>query len=108
MTEHAGTESPTEMPLHSPLDPFLGLFLRRVGEYREGYAPTSHGVAVAAAFDWPPAFAEALFTSARVRGLVEPHRARGSRARNRWCVSARGTRWLEVAAPSTDPQPVAG
>ena len=88
-------DQPTDATLPSPLDPFMGAFLGRVGAYQEGYAPTTHGPAVAEAQDWPPAFADALFTSARARGLVEPHRGRGVRARNRWRVSARGRTWLE-------------
>src|SRR5688572_16302030 len=78
----------------SPLDPFLGPFLERLGAYGEGYTPGTHGRAVAAALGWPPAFADALFTSARARGLVEPQWSRGSRGRHRWQVSRRGATWL--------------
>ena len=95
-------DQPADATPPSPLDPFMGAFLRRVGVYQGGYAPTSHGPAVAEALDWPAAFADAVFTSARARGLVEPHRGRGGRARNRWRVSARGRAWLEHRRRATD------
>ena len=85
----------------SPLDPFLGPFLRELGTLAEGYAPASHGPKVAASLDWPPAFCEAVFASARGRGMLEPFRAKGARGRARWRVSNRGILWLsahEVAA----------
>ena len=93
-------------PPPSPLDPFLGTFLRRVDGLPDGYAPVSHGRAIAATLDWSPAFVDALFTSARARGLVEPYRARGTRRRARWCVSARGRGWIagavDVPSPAAD------
>ena len=90
MTDQSGRTSPP-----SPLDPFLGEFLRRVMDLTDGYAPLSHGRAIAAALDWPPAFVEALFTSARTRGLLEPLRTRSTRGRSRWRVSARGRAWVK-------------
>ncbi len=90
MTDQSGRTSPP-----SSLDPFLGEFLRRVIDLTDGYAPLSHGRAIAEALDWPPAFVDALFTSARTRGLLEPFRARGTRGRNRWRVSARGRAWID-------------
>lgn len=89
-------------PPPSPLDPFLAPFLHQIEEHRDGYAPASHASAVAAALDWPPAFADALFTSARARGMLEPLRTRGARGRNRWCVSARGTTWLLTVVGEPD------
>jgi hypothetical protein len=86
----------TEPTPRSPLDPYLESFLHEVQTMADGFAPASHGGKVAAALDWPPAFAEALFTSARARGLLEPYRARGMRGRTRWHLSARGRRWLEI------------
>ena len=55
----------------SPLDPFVGPFLRYVATLSDGYAPSSHGRVIADQLDWPPAFVEAVFASARVRGLLE-------------------------------------
>lgn len=83
-----------ESCLASPLDPFLGSFLRELSELADGYSPTSHGGPVAARLDWAPAFVEAMFTSARARGLLEPYRAKGARGRARWRVSERGRTWL--------------
>lgn len=89
------TNQPATTPPPSPLDGFLEAFLRQIRDLPDGYAPVSSARAIAASFDWPPAFAEALFTSARGRGLLEPYRARGARGRVRWQVSARGRKWLE-------------
>ncbi|MDQ3778977.1 MAG: hypothetical protein M3354_00300 [Chloroflexota bacterium] len=79
----------------SPLDPFIGCFLREIEHFADGYAPFSHVMVVAEALDWPPAFAEAIFTSARVRGFVEPYRGPGHRKRSRWQLSGRGQAWLD-------------
>ena len=88
-----GLTATTTTP-RSPLDGFLEPFLRQIRDLPDGYSPASHGRAIAASLDWPPAFAEALFVSARGRGFVEPYRGRGTRARARWQISARGRDWL--------------
>lgn len=90
MIDHATRPTPA-----SPLDPFLGPFLRQIDELTGGYAPTSQGARVAAALGWAPAFAEAVFVSARARGLVEPYRGGGVRGRARWGLSARGRAWAD-------------
>jgi hypothetical protein len=90
MIDHATRPTPA-----SPLDPFLGPFLRQIAELTGGYAPASHGARVAASLGWAPAFAEAVFVSARARGLVEPYRGGGARARARWGLSARGRAWAD-------------
>lgn len=79
----------------SPLDPFLGPFLHQLDAQTGGYAPASHGAHVAAALGWAAPFAEAVFVSARARGLIEPYRGGGARARTRWALSARGRAWVE-------------
>ena len=89
MTDRTMTTTPP-----SPLDGFLEPFLRQIRDLPDGYAPASHGRVIAASFDWPPAFADALFVSARGRGLLEPYRARGARNRARWQISTRGRLWL--------------
>lgn len=89
----------------SPLDPFLEPFLRHLDERTEGYAPAAHGVAAAAALGWPPAFVEAVFVSARARGLLEPYRDRGARGRARWALSARGRAWVEREAEDVGADP---
>ncbi|MDP9365001.1 MAG: hypothetical protein M3Q10_12380 [Chloroflexota bacterium] len=78
----------------SPLDPFIVPFLRELAVLEDGYAPAAHGPKIAATLDWPPAFCEAVFASARGRGMVEPYRTRGARGRARWRVSSRGSVWL--------------
>lgn len=91
---------PTTAPARpSPFDPYLVLFLRGIDGLPDGFAPTSHAATICAALDWPPAFAEALFVSARARGLLEPYAARGPRGRSRWQVSPRGRGWLDPAPP---------
>lgn len=78
----------------SPLDAFLRPFLRAVATNERGYSPTSDAAETAASLGCHAAFVEALFTSARARGLVEPMWGRGVRARNRWRLSARGGQWI--------------
>ena len=55
----------------SPLDPFLATFLRWIEERPGGCAPAGQGPTVGIALGWQPAFGEAIFVSARVRGLIE-------------------------------------
>lgn len=86
----------TDLSPPSPLDPFLRPFLREVEGMADGYAPISGGTNVALALDWPSAFCEAIFASARGRGMIEPFRARGARGRPRWRVSTRGRLWLDT------------
>ena len=95
---------PPDTRSSSPLDPFLRPFLERVAAMEGGYSPTSHGPTVADALGWPPAFVEAVYTSARAQGLLEPVRTRGGRGRNRWSVSRHGAAWLTEPA-ATDEQP---
>ncbi len=97
----SSTERPPVARMPSPLDPFLRPFLERVAALGDGYSPVSHAPAIAAALGWPPAFVDAVFTSARAQGLLEPFRARSARGRNRWRVSGHGAAWL--AAPGDPP-----
>jgi len=85
----------------SPLDPFLGDFLREVGRLERGYAPASQAPGIASNLGCPVPFVETLFISARARGLVSVSFERGSR--NRWRVSPRGLDWLERSAASPEP-----
>ena len=88
----------------SPLDPFLATFLRWIEERPGGCAPAGQGPTVGIALGWQPAFGEAIFVSARVRGLIEPVHSRGAGTRNRWQLTVRGRSWLtEVGAVSTLP-----
>jgi hypothetical protein len=99
LSEHLGPPPP------SPLDPFLVTFLRWIEERPGGIAPAAQGPTVGIALDWQPAFGEAIFVSARARGLIEPVHGRGVATRNRWQLSARGRSWLanveDVAALTT-------
>jgi hypothetical protein len=78
----------------SPLDDFLARFLRCLGRLPDGFSPIADGQRVANECGLVPEFVEALFVSARTRGLIEPFRARGAKGRYRWKVSGRGDRWL--------------
>jgi len=78
----------------SPLDAFLRRFLRAVAAQERGFSPIGDAATTAAEMGCEPAFVDALFTSARARGLIEPLWGRGVRARNRWRLSARGDQWI--------------
>ncbi len=80
MTEHP--------PLHSPLDPFLGPFLREIKTRDSGFQPGLESAEVADALDVPRAFVNALFTSAQTRGLLKPIYGRASTVR--WALSPTG------------------
>lgn len=99
------TEQTTRPTPPSPLDPFLEPFLQALADRAGGYAPTAHGAALAHSLGWPPAFAEAVFVSARSRGFLEPCRDRAARGRARWALSERGRAWLTRSAPGPDPMP---
>src|SRR5688500_18828898 len=87
--------SATDQP-PSPLDDFLARFLRCLNRFPNGYSPIADAPRVADDCAIVPAFAEALFVSARTRGLIEPFRARGAKGRYRWQVSRRGSSWLDA------------
>ncbi len=72
----------------SPLDPFLARFLHEVGASSDGFQPGAESKVMADRLDVPLAFIDALFTSARMRGLLKPAYGRGSRIR--WQLSPAG------------------
>lgn len=80
----------------SPLDDFLARFLRCLRQLPDGFSPIADGPRVADDCAFVPAFVEALFVSARTRGLIEPFRVRGAKGRYRWQVSRRGGSWLDA------------
>ena len=80
----------------SPLDDFLARFLRCLTQLPDGFSPIADASQVANECALVPAFVEALFVSARTRGLIEPFRARGAKGRYRWQVSRRGSNWLDA------------
>ncbi|MDP9355870.1 MAG: hypothetical protein M3R02_11445 [Chloroflexota bacterium] len=86
----------------SPLDPFLIQFLRHVADLDTGYSPASHARAIAESAGLLPPFVDALFTSARARGLLEPFRSPRARGRTRWRLTSRG-RALLTRTPDIPP-----
>ena len=78
----------------SPLDAYLARFLACLIDLPDGFSPTGDATAVAQRVDVLPPFVDALFVSARTRGLIEPFRSRSSRGRYRWQISNRGRAWL--------------
>ena len=72
----------------SPLDPFLARFLHEVGASSEGFQPGAESKVMAQRLEVPLAFIDALFTSARMRGLLKPAYGRGSKVR--WQLSPAG------------------
>lgn len=83
-------------PNSSPLDEQLRRFLNHVRELDAGFSPGRQSRDVASRLDIPEAFVEALFISARARGLLKP--IPFNRGRLRWSVSATGERFLQGAS----------
>jgi hypothetical protein len=81
-------------PHSSPLDPFLARFLAAVVNADDGFQPGAEGRDIATSLDVPPSFVDALFTSARTRGLLKPVYGRGGKVR--WSVSASGARLIRA------------
>lgn len=77
----------------SPLDASLRRLLAVIRDMSDGFALGAQTAEVARTLDVPDAFIEALFVSARTRGLLKPIYA--GRGRVRWTVSATGDRFLE-------------
>lgn len=77
----------------SPLDRFLASFLVAVSEMSDGYLhSTASAKKLAAGLGMQREFVDALFTSARTRGLLKPAYGRGSRIH--WKVSDHGAEFL--------------
>jgi hypothetical protein len=76
----------------SPLDRFLAAFLTAINELPDGYLPGPQSKKLAASLGMQGEFLNALFTSARTRGLLKPAYGRGSRVH--WKVSATGTEFI--------------
>ncbi len=99
---YQGTTMHPSPPSPSPLDEGLQLLLRHVRGLESGFSPGRLSREAAETLDIPEAFVEALFTSARTRGLLKPIPfGRGSL---RWTISATGERFLEGHTPAvSDP-----
>jgi hypothetical protein len=78
----------------SPLDRFIASFLRAVRDLPNGYMPGPQSKTLAADLDMQREFVDALFTSARTRGLLKPAYGRGSRIH--WKLSDSGLQFLSV------------
>lgn len=87
------TSTPSSPTSPSPLDASLRRLLTVVRGLNDGFVPGAESSDVARALDVPEAFVEALFVSARTRGLLKPNYL--GRGRLRWTVSATGERFLE-------------
>lgn len=77
----------------SPLDASLRRLLAVIRNMSDGFTLGTQTADIARTLDMPEAFIEALFVSARTRGLLKPTYA--GRGRVRWTVSATGDRFLE-------------
>lgn len=78
----------------SPLDRFLASFLAAISELPDGYLPGPTSNPLATGLGMPREFVDALFTSARTRGLLKPAYGRGSRIH--WKVSDDGRTFLAL------------
>lgn len=98
---------PFQQQAPSPLDGYLHAFLDHLDTLPTGFAPasTTDVSAAADACDVSEPFVEALFTSARTRGLIEAFLPRGSRGRYRWRVSSRGKQWRSSSPQRSDSAP---
>ncbi len=83
----------------SPLDPFLVQFLAMVDASETGFQPGPESDVLASRLDIPRAFVDALFTSARTRGLIKPMYGRGNKIR--WAVSPIGEAIVQGHSEST-------
>jgi hypothetical protein len=94
-SKSAGSRSANRTALvPSPFDPYLRQLLEWAASQPQGFTQATAAACTAADFGWQPAFADALFTSARVRGLLNPYYGKGSRGRSQWAISKRGQAWL--------------
>ncbi len=76
----------------SPLDRFLASFLVAVDKLPDGYLHSPTSTSLADELGMQREFVDALFTSARTRGLLKPAYGRGSRIH--WKVSDSGAGFL--------------
>ena len=76
----------------SPLDPFLAQFLSIIEANDRRFVPGPESKDIAAQMDVPRAFIDALFTSARTRGLLKPAYGRGNKVH--WKISTSGSEFV--------------
>ena len=83
--------------MDSPLDPFLATFLQYVQEGPSGYVPGPQAKRCAEQLGLQVSFVEALYVSARMRGLLKP--AYGGAGKLQWQVSTEGAALIERYRP---------
>ena len=88
-------------PSPSPLDDGLRELLRHIRGTRSGFCPGRQTREAAAKLEIPEPFVEALFTSARTRGLLKPNPL--GRGKLMWTISATGERFLEAGKDTATP-----
>ena len=74
----------------SPLDPIMVVFLEYVQSLASGFAPGVQSREAASSAGVPDALIDAVFVSARTRGLIGRDFNAKPRTRTRWIVSPRG------------------
>ncbi|HET8524820.1 MAG TPA: hypothetical protein VFL82_16435 [Thermomicrobiales bacterium] len=97
----------TTAPVASPFDPYLYRMLAWGSQQPNGF---SHPAIISAMVDeagWQAEFSEAVFTSARARGLIGPHYGTRSRGRVYWEVSRKGRAWFQGLQQPDHPTPEA-
>ena len=77
----------------SPLDPFISLVVRWIGESPAGVAANGLANAISSNFGWPQPFAEAIVTGLRGRRLLKPNFM--SSRPVRLMLSPLGQTWLD-------------
>lgn len=88
-------------PCPAPLDPFIVDFLDWLRRRPAGYVPALDAQSVAVDLDWPLPFVEVVFTSAKMRRLLEVDQPYG-RGRVHWSISPAGEAWRssQTAVPT--------
>lgn len=81
-----------DAPSPSPLDPYLVRFLAVIERSESGFQPGPESASIASRMDLPRPFIDALFTSARTRGLIKPMYGRGNKIR--WAISLIGEEFM--------------
>lgn len=77
----------------SPLDPYVDRVVRWFAVNKGGLPANGLAAAIAAEFNWPAPFAEAILVSVNGRRLLRPNRM--SSRPSRLMLSRRGLAWLD-------------
>ena len=90
----------------SPLDPYVATFVAWLATRARGVNINQLGAELAAATGWHPAFADAIVSAARSRGLLAPVIGRGRRTFSVG-LSRRGQQFLDQHGPADASPPAA-